>query len=113
MSELLNARHLMAPFVDDNDVTIPLPGVRNRDFSTRTASPPSIVVSAIKFSPTGKNDVIATIHLRMTSSGREWAAATSEGALIYSLDKTVNFDPFRLDEHATPQTVQSLVQVNR
>ncbi len=39
--------------------------------------------------------------------GRAWAAVTTEGLLIYSLDSGVSFDPFDLAEDVTPEGVQS------
>lgn len=38
-------------------------------------------------------------------TGRAWAAATTEGLLIYALDETLTFDPFELDEDITPDTI--------
>ena len=38
--------------------------------------------------------------------GRAWAAATTEGLLIYSLDHNLVFDPFELDLDITPQNVK-------
>ncbi|KDO23505.1 hypothetical protein SPRG_11427 [Saprolegnia parasitica CBS 223.65] len=40
-------------------------------------------------------------------TGRSWAAATTEGLLIYSLDETLTFDPFDLDEDITPDTIRA------
>ncbi|EEB95291.1 hypothetical protein MPER_05758, partial [Moniliophthora perniciosa FA553] len=36
---------------------------------------------------------------------RAWAAASTEGLLIYSLDETVTFDPFDLTIDLTPESV--------
>jgi periodic tryptophan protein 2 len=35
-------------------------------------------------------------------TGRSWAAATTEGLLVYSLDENLTFDPIELDEEITP-----------
>ncbi|KAF9022363.1 WD40 repeat-like protein [Hymenopellis radicata] len=43
--------------------------------------------------------------VRFSPAGRTWAAASTEGLLIYSLDDTVLFDPFDLSIDLTPQTV--------
>jgi periodic tryptophan protein 2 len=43
--------------------------------------------------------------VRFSPTGRAWAAASSEGLLIYSLDETVQFDPFDLSIDLTPQSV--------
>ena len=43
--------------------------------------------------------------VRFSPTGRAWAAASTEGLLIYSLDETVTFDPFELSIDLTPQAV--------
>ncbi|KAF7318872.1 Small nucleolar ribonucleoprotein complex subunit [Mycena chlorophos] len=43
--------------------------------------------------------------VRFSPTGRAWAAASTEGLLIYSLDETVTFDPFDLSIDLTPQAV--------
>ena len=43
--------------------------------------------------------------VRFSPTGRAWAAASTEGLLIYSLDDTVSFDPFDLSIDLTPQSV--------
>ncbi|KAJ7158247.1 WD40-repeat-containing domain protein [Mycena crocata] len=43
--------------------------------------------------------------VRFSPTGRAWAAASTEGLLIYSLDDTISFDPFDLSIDLTPQTV--------
>jgi periodic tryptophan protein 2 len=43
--------------------------------------------------------------VRFSPTGRAWAAASTEGLLIYSLDETVSFDPFDLSLDLTPQSV--------
>ncbi|KAF8253141.1 WD40 repeat-like protein [Wilcoxina mikolae CBS 423.85] len=64
-----------------------LPGASRGDMSARKVCP-EIRVTGISFSPTG----------------RSFAAATTEGLLIYSLDNTMLFDPFDLDVDVTPAT---------
>ncbi|DAZ99051.1 TPA: hypothetical protein N0F65_010937, partial [Lagenidium giganteum] len=49
-----------------------------------------VLSKAVMFSPTG----------------RSWAAATTEGLLIYGLDETLTFDPFDLDEEITPDNIK-------
>lgn len=51
-------------------------------------------VAAVSFSPTG----------------RAWAAATTEGIIIYSLDETLFFDPFDLDIEITPDNIMTVLQ---
>ncbi|KAJ2688489.1 U3 snoRNP protein [Coemansia spiralis] len=68
-----------------------LPGVRSGDKSNRLLKP-EVRTRAVKFSPTG----------------RQWAAASTEGLLIYSLDDTLLFDPYELDEDVTPDTIRDL-----
>ncbi|KAM6503419.1 Quinonprotein alcohol dehydrogenase-like superfamily [Amanita muscaria] len=43
--------------------------------------------------------------VQFSPTGRAWAAASTDGLLIYSLDETVVFDPFDLTIDLTPQTV--------
>jgi periodic tryptophan protein 2 len=43
--------------------------------------------------------------VRFSPTGRAWAAASTEGLLIYSLDESVTFDPFDLSLDLTPQSV--------
>lgn len=47
--------------------------------------------------------------VRFSPTGRSWAAASTEGLLIYSVDETVTFDPFDLDLDLTPQSVMSVL----
>jgi periodic tryptophan protein 2 len=47
--------------------------------------------------------------VRFSPTGRAWAAASTEGLLIYSLDETVLFDPFDLSMDITPQSVLDVV----
>lgn len=46
-----------------------------------------------------------TKSVRFSPTGRAWAAASTEGLLIYSLDETITFDPFDLTIDLTPQAV--------
>ena len=43
--------------------------------------------------------------VRISPTGRAWAAASTEGLLIYSIDDMAAFDPFDLDIDLTPQAV--------
>lgn len=67
-----------------------LPGSSRGDLSARKTRP-EVRVPAVAFSPTG----------------RAFCAASTEGLLIYSLDATVQFDPFDLDVTITPSTISS------
>ncbi|XP_042724036.1 periodic tryptophan protein 2 homolog [Lagopus leucura] len=74
---------------DEDGVAIPLPGVKTGDMSSRHFKP-EIRVTCLRFSPTG----------------RSWAATTTEGLLIYSLDAGLIFDPFELDIDVTPSNIR-------
>uniref|UniRef100_A0A8C9G8U4 Periodic tryptophan protein 2 homolog n=1 Tax=Pavo cristatus TaxID=9049 RepID=A0A8C9G8U4_PAVCR len=74
---------------DEDGVAIPLPGVKRGDMSARHFKP-EIRVTCLRFSPTG----------------RSWAATTTEGLLIYSLDAGLIFDPFELDIDVTPSNIR-------
>lgn len=47
--------------------------------------------------------------VRFSPTGRAWAAASTEGLLIYSLDETVSFDPFDLSIDLTPESILSVL----
>ena len=64
-----------------------LPGATRGDASGRRILP-TVRVSSVSFAPTG----------------RSFCAASTEGLLVYSLDQTVQFDPFDLDVSITPAT---------
>lgn len=70
-----------------------LPGVKGGDLSRRKYRP-EVRIKDIRFSPTG----------------RSWAAASTEGLLIYSLDDSINFDPFDLDIDITPDTILETIR---
>ncbi|KAF8171499.1 WD40-repeat-containing domain protein [Pholiota molesta] len=53
----------------------------------------------------GAGDISTYKCVRFSPTGRAWAAASTEGLLIYSLDETVTFDPFDLSIDLTPQSV--------
>uniref|UniRef100_A0A8C8AQ47 Periodic tryptophan protein 2 homolog n=1 Tax=Otus sunia TaxID=257818 RepID=A0A8C8AQ47_9STRI len=72
----------------EDGVAIPLPGVKRGDMSYRHFKP-EIRVTCLRFCPTG----------------RSWAATTTEGLLIYSLDSGLIFDPFELDVDVTPSNI--------
>ncbi|KAK6626362.1 hypothetical protein RUM43_006673 [Polyplax serrata] len=75
------------------DVKIRLPGVRQGDMATRGFKP-EIRVFSLEFSPTGQ----------------AWAAATTEGLLIYSLNMSMVFDPLELNVKITPEAVRETLQ---
>uniref|UniRef100_UPI00398EB067 PWP2 small subunit processome component n=1 Tax=Pristiophorus japonicus TaxID=55135 RepID=UPI00398EB067 len=78
---------------DEGGVAISLPGVKKGDMSSRHFKP-EIRVTCLRFSPTG----------------RSWAATSTEGLLIFSLDGGVVFDPFDLDEEVTPSNVRRVLR---
>ncbi|THH32799.1 hypothetical protein EUX98_g1385 [Antrodiella citrinella] len=69
-----------------------LPGVTRGDLSKRRYHQEART-KCVRFSPTG----------------RAWAAASTEGLLIYSVDDTLVFDPFDLDIDLTPQSLLSVL----
>lgn len=78
---------------EESGVAIPLPGVKKGDMSSRHFKP-EIRVTSLRFSPTG----------------RCWAATTTEGLLIYSLDTQMLFDPFELDTSVTPGQIRAALR---
>jgi periodic tryptophan protein 2 len=65
-----------------------LPGASKGDLSERTTCP-EVHTSCVKFAPTG----------------RGFAAASTEGLMVFSLDERILFDPFDLDMDITPTTI--------
>ena len=55
-------------------------------------------------SRTTRPDILTTA-VKFSSTGREWAAATSQGLQVYSLDEDMLFAPTDLDINITPQAV--------
>lgn len=79
--------------IDDNDdenddQSISLPGVLKGDMSSRKTLP-EVRVNSLQFSPTGQS----------------WAAACTEGLVLYSLESDIVFDPFQLDCDITPEKI--------
>eukprot|EP00466_Bigelowiella_natans_P010548 jgi/Bigna1/87845/estExt_fgenesh1_pg.C_250009 len=70
-----------------------LPGAKRSDFSKRK-TPLVARTKCVKFSP----------------DGRQWAAASTEGLMIYSLDQNLYFDPQDLDMEVTPENAQILLE---
>ncbi|RKP07083.1 WD40 repeat-like protein [Thamnocephalis sphaerospora] len=70
-----------------------LPGVRQGDLSARNVRP-EVRSKCVRFSPTG----------------RIWAAAATDGLLLFSLDEAVQFDPIELDMDLTPDAVLKAVR---
>ncbi|XP_075514279.1 periodic tryptophan protein 2 [Primulina tabacum] len=60
--------------------------------------------------PNRGRPVIRTKCLRIAPTGRSWAAATTEGVLLYSMDDTFIFDPTDLDMDVTPEAVDDALK---
>ncbi|KAI0056211.1 WD40 repeat-like protein [Artomyces pyxidatus] len=84
--DLLDARGEASDLEDRMDVS--LPGAQRGDLSKRRYRLEART-KCVRFAPTG----------------RAWAAASTEGLLVYSVDDTLVFDPFDLDLELTPQAV--------
>ncbi|OAD61424.1 Periodic tryptophan protein 2 like protein, partial [Eufriesea mexicana] len=70
---------------EGGNVKLRLPGVRSGDMASRNIKPEVRVYR------------------------QAWAAATTEGLLIYSLDAGLVFDPFQLELGITPETVKKIL----
>ena len=46
-----------------------------------------------------------TTGVQFSPSGRSWAASTTEGLLIYSLDSSIHFDPLDLEMNVTSDSI--------
>lgn len=55
----------------------------------------------------GKRAVVRTRSVALSPTGRSWAAATTEGVLMYSLDDALVFDPTDLGQEVTPAAVHA------
>ncbi|XP_072952424.1 periodic tryptophan protein 2 [Typha angustifolia] len=55
--------------------------------------------------PNRGRPIAHTKCLKIAPTGRSWAAATTEGVLIYSIDESFVFDPTDLDMDVTPEKV--------
>eukprot|EP00475_Leptophrys_vorax_P037320 TRINITY_DN6415_c0_g1_i1.p1 TRINITY_DN6415_c0_g1~~TRINITY_DN6415_c0_g1_i1.p1 ORF type:complete len:861 (+),score=232.76 TRINITY_DN6415_c0_g1_i1:156-2585(+) len=67
-----------------------LPGVQFGDFSSRKQM----------------NQAIRTKHVAFSPNGDNWAAATTEGMMIFSLDQETAFDPVNLGMEVTPENIE-------
>ena len=76
----------------EDRLAVSLPGARSGDMSKR------------KYKPTARTKCV-----RFSPTGRSWAAASTDGLLIYSLDATVAFDPFDLDIDITPESTMEML----
>lgn len=57
-----------------------------------------------------KKPILQTRSLSLCPTGRKFAAATTEGILIYDLDRSTEFDPIDLEEDITPQAATQFLQ---
>jgi len=95
MDETINRRKMtefgpLASLEDRSDGTdLKLPGTKSVDMSSRSVRL-EVRVTALQFSPTG----------------RAFCAVTTEGLLVYSLDRHLIFDPLDLDVKITPQRIK-------
>lgn len=79
--------------LEGGKVALRLPGAKKGDMAARSFKP-EVRVFCVQFSPTGQ----------------AWAAVTTEGLLIYSLDPGYLFDPFHLDTSITPDSVRATLK---
>lgn len=79
--------------LEGGDIAIRLPGVQRGDMASRNFKP-EVNVYCIRFSPTAQS----------------WAAATTEGLLVYSLDRGIVFDPLNLSLEVTPKAARACIE---
>jgi periodic tryptophan protein 2 len=70
-----------------------LPGVQSGDRSVLSKKPEA-----------------RTFAVKMSPTSRAWAAATTQGLLIFSTDETIHFDPFGLDMDVTPESIMKYLK---
>ena len=58
----------------------------------------------------GQRPEVRVAELQFSPTGRDFAATTTEGLLIYSLDSKLVFDPFELNVDITPTTIRAAVK---
>ena len=87
-TDLIDARGDESDLEDRMDLSLPGASRGAGDMSIRRYRPEART-KCVRFSP----------------AGRAWAAASTEGLLIYSLDESITFDPFDLSMDLTPQSV--------
>ncbi|KAL7048748.1 hypothetical protein ACKWTF_003476 [Chironomus riparius] len=78
--------------LEGGNIKIKLPGTLKNDIASRNFKP-EVGVSCLQFSP----------------NNQQWAAASTEGLLIYSLDKGIIFDPFQMSVEVTPKATRNLI----
>ncbi|KAJ3236838.1 hypothetical protein HDU81_010303 [Chytriomyces hyalinus] len=89
--ELIDDTGDMSDLEDRRDMS--MPGAKKGDLSLRSKSRPEARTKCVKFAP----------------SGRTWAAASTEGLLLYSLDDAIMFDPFDLEIDITPENILAAI----
>uniref|UniRef100_A0A8C6SDY2 PWP2 small subunit processome component n=1 Tax=Neogobius melanostomus TaxID=47308 RepID=A0A8C6SDY2_9GOBI len=52
-------------------------------------------------------------HVIFVLSGRSWAATSTEGLLVYSLDSSMVFDPYDLDMDVTPESIRRQLRLKQ
>ncbi|XP_011146002.1 periodic tryptophan protein 2 homolog isoform X2 [Harpegnathos saltator] len=100
VDEVINRRYMsefgnkaLIEYREGGNISLRLPGVKTGDMASRRVKP-EVRVLSLQFSPTGQ----------------AWAAATTEGLLIYSLDVGLMFDPFQLELGITPDTAREMLE---
>jgi len=88
--DVTDAGSLSTLDTDEGPRNYTLPGVSRPDFSKRN----------VKLR-------VRTKSLRFSPNGTQWAAATTEGLIVYSLDDALTFDPFDLDVDVSSVSIQS------
>ncbi|XP_059620892.1 periodic tryptophan protein 2 homolog isoform X2 [Phlebotomus argentipes] len=79
--------------LEGGNVAVRLAGVQHGDMAARSFKP-EFRVTCVRFSPTGIS----------------WAAACTEGLMVYALDKGIVFDPYHLSQEVTPKATRELLQ---
>jgi hypothetical protein len=53
---------------------------------------------------------VRVFSLQFSPTGQQWAAATTEGLLVYSLSSGLIFDPWDLQMGITPEAVKNSIR---
>ena len=74
------------------------------------SAPPAAARAVTRRSERVTRLTIRAACVRFAPDGRSWAAASTEGLVIYSLDEALRFDPTDLELTTTPATVAAAVE---
>lgn len=103
----LNSKHMTASGLSRKELDA------HMDDSEQSGASANSLVGATRAVDPGsrrKNLEVLSKAVVFSPTGRAWAAASTEGLLIYALDENLTFDPFELDEDITPESISQTLK---